>query len=459
MSGKRVSVARIVLLVLLVLLGAGMPQARARSSSSPPPCGFTARVTPPAYLGMPTRADGTFPARLSQTLVFSDVRRLVPNAGLIPYQLVVSFWSDGAKKLRWMALPRGRIGFAPTGEWTFPDGTVFIKHFELGVDESHPASTRRLETRLLVRDRDGGVYGATYKWRADNSDADLLTRSLTEIIPIRTLDGKVREQVWYYPSREDCLTCHTARAGGVLGVKTRQLNRTMIDAAGREDNQLRSWNHIGLFKPRLEQRSIAALPRLAALDDSTRTLEDRARSYLDANCAHCHRPGGTVANFDARYDTPLASQGLIDGPVLINQGIDKPRVIAPHDIWRSIAFMRTNTVGDIRMPPLARNTLDTQGIGLLRDWIASLPGPEVLPPPVLSPVGGTYDAPIVVALQEATPGADIHYTLDGTVPGPADPLYRGPVTLSHPVVLRARAYKEGYTRSITAQEVYVVGDR
>jgi hypothetical protein len=186
-------------------------------------------------------------------------------------------------------------------------------------------------------------------------------------------------------------------------------------------------------------------------------VQDRARSYLDANCAQCHRPGGTVANFDARYDTPLEKQQLIDGPVLIDQGIDRPRIVSPHDVWRSIAFMRVNTVDDIKMPPIARETIDQKGVALLRDWIMSLPGRSVLDPPTMTPAGGSFGAPIEVSMAEREPGADIRYTLDGSVPGPSDVRYDLPVKLSGPTVVRARAYKEGFTRSITAQEVFIVG--
>ena len=195
----------------------------------------------------------------------------------------------------------------------------------------------------------------------------------------------MREQDWYYPSRQQCLECHNARAGGVLGLKTRQLNRTITYSSGIQDNQLRTWNHLKLLNPALRESQIAALPALAASGDSTRSLEDRARSYLDANCAQCHRPGGTVAYFDARYDTPLSQQQLIDGPVLIDQGIERPRVVSPHDIWRSIAYMRANTNGEIRMPPLARETIDQNGMALLREWILSLPGRDVVSPPLISP--------------------------------------------------------------------------
>jgi hypothetical protein len=163
-----------------------------------------------------------------------------------------------------------------------------------------------------------------------------------------------------------------------------------------------------------------------------------------------------VAYFDARFDTPLAQQGLINGPVLIDQGVDRPRVISPHDIWRSIAFMRMNTIGDIRMPPIARETIDQGGVALLRQWILSLPGRSVLDPPVITPEGGAYTGPLQVSLRDDDPDAEIRYTLDGSAPDLSDLHYQGPIDLTGPVVLRARAFKDGFTRSITAQEVFIV---
>ncbi|HUA68588.1 MAG TPA: hypothetical protein VMA13_08565, partial [Candidatus Saccharimonadales bacterium] len=355
---------------------------------------------------MPEQADGVLPPLLSQTGAFKDVRDLVPNESLIPYDVVVPFWSDGATKIRYISVPDGKIQFAPTSEWIFPRGTVFVKTFALATNELDPHSLRRLETRLLVCDKNGGVYGAVYKWRADNSDADLLATNLTETIGITTATG-VRTQMWYYPSRADCLTCHTANAGGVLGVKTRQLNRDFAYPSGVVDNQLRAWNHVGLFNTNLDGADWNDFSKLVRPDDLSRSLEDRARSYLDANCAQCHRPKGTVAYFDARYDTPLAQQGLINGPVLIDQRIDNSRVIVPNDIWRSILYMRVNTSEAFKMPPLARNTIDLQGVKLLREWIESLPGPPVLPPPTISPNGGNYTKSVEVTLK-SEPGANIH---------------------------------------------------
>jgi len=421
-----------------------------------PAYGLDSRPPARAYLRLPEQADGALPPRLSQTGAFKDVRQLLPDNALIPYDLIVSFWSDGAAKSRWIAVPdKAAIKFAPAGEWAFPPGTVFVKHFELATDETHPDRRRRLETRLLVCDRAGGVYGATYKWRPDNSDADLLSTNLTEAIAIKTATG-TRTQMWYYPSRQDCLVCHTANAGGVLGVKTRQLNRDFTYPSGVTDNELRAWNHPGLFEPKFAEAELPDFPRLARADDPTRSLADRARSYLDVNCAQCHRPKGTVAYFDARYDTPLAKQGLIEGPVLIDERIDNPRIIAPNDPWRSILFMRANTTEPIKMPPLARNTIDEQGMNLLRQWIDSLPGPPVLPPPEISPRGGNYARPVAVTLK-SEPDAAIRYTLDGTVPTASDLLYEKPIQLHGPTILRAKAFKPGCTKSITAQEIFIIG--
>ena len=413
---------------------------------------------PAPYLRMPDRADGALPKLLSQTGAFKDTRRLIPADGLIAYDLIVPFWSDGALKSRLMALPAGgKIGFSATEDWTFPNGTVFIKTFELVTDEAHPQTRRRLETRLLVRSADGHVYGVLYKWRADGSDADLLTTEAREDIPIKAADGRVRRQIWYYPSRKDCLSCHNEHTTGVLGPKARQLDCDLALKSGVSVNQLIEWSSLGLFTTPVTDSELPSIPRLAAGDDTTRTLEDRARSYLDANCAHCHRPGGTVADFDARYSTPLSEQKIVNGPVLIDQGIDRPRVVSPRDIWRSIAYMRVNTNGDIRMPPLARQTIDERGVELLKAWIESLPGKDVLAPPRISPETGTFAGPVTVTLTEPEPGAEIRYTLDGSVPTASDTLYDKPITLTGPTVVQARAFKDGFTRSIISQAVLIVG--
>ena len=324
------------------------------------------------------------PGLLSQSGAFVDVRELIPAGGVVPYAVNSPFWSDGSVKRRWIALPADddgeldaeseQIRFATTGEWRFPPGTVLIKHFELPIDERDPSITRRLETRLLVVREDGDVYGVTYKWRDDNSDAELLSERLSETITITEADGGARTQVWTYPSSNDCRTCHTTNAGGVLGVNTRQLNRDFAYRVGVE-NQLAAWSSAGMFDASLDAPQIADLARLAGLTDSTAGLELRVRSYLDANCAHCHRPGGVRAEFDARFDTPLSEQGLVDGALFSTFGIEGAAVVKPGDLDRSMLYRRVSSAGSDAMPPLGRAVVQQAAVEAIGAWITELSPP------------------------------------------------------------------------------------
>ncbi len=337
------------------------------------------------------------PPLLSQLGAFTNLATLAPAAALIPFTVNSPLWSDNAVKSRWMAVPNNgapyganeTIGFSPTNPWAFPTGSVFVKHFELPVNDTNGAIRKRLETRFLVRATNGGFYGLTYKWRADNSDADLLPDSLSETNLITTATG-VRTQVWYYPSRVDCLACHTANAGSVLGPRTCQLNGDFTYAAtGRTDNQLRTLNALGLFNPPLIETNIPGYQRTVAITNTTATLEHRVRSYLDANCAHCHRPNGVQAYFDARFETPLESQNIVNGPVGNALGIIGAREVAPQSLAQSIMHLRMNSLDTIKMPPLAKNMIDNPAVAVLADWINSLPPAAGLPPPWLHQDIGT----------------------------------------------------------------------
>ena len=327
-----------------------------------------------------------FPALLSQTGAFANTTNLTPATSLIPYDVNSPLWSDGAAKQRWLVIPtNSQITFAANGEWTFPGGSVFVKHFELPVNDTNAAIRRRLETRFLVRDTNGAVFGATYKWRANNSDADLLADALDEAITIQTAAG-TRTQTWHYPSRSECLACHTVAAKGVLGLKTRQSNRDFLyPDSGVTDNQLRAWNHIGLLSPALNEANIPAYDKLVNVTNSTASLELRARSYLDANCSQCHRPGGVNAFWDARSETPLATAGIINGPVGSSLGISGGKVVVPQNLAKSILYQRANSTAAIKMPPLAKNVIDPNGVSALAGWINSLtPTTNSLPPPWLN---------------------------------------------------------------------------
>jgi uncharacterized repeat protein (TIGR03806 family) len=337
--------------------------------------GQTASIYKLQYSGPPTLP---LPALLSQTGAFADVKTLTPATGVIPYNVNAPLWSDGAVKNRWIAVPSGTtIGFSPTGEWAFPSGTVFIKHFELPVDDRNPSIRRRLETRLIVRDAGNDIYAATYRWRADNSDADLLSTGVSENISIATASG-TRTQTWDYPSPQDCFRCHNPNAKSILGVKTRQLNGDFTyPASGVKDNQLRTLSHIGLFDPAVSEAGMATYARLTPLSDTSASVATRVRSYLDANCAQCHRPNGGQTFWDARFDTPIEAQGIVDGPVVNNLGVADARVIAPGSLARSMLHLRMTSTGTDRMPPVGRNVIDPEAVALIANYIANVTVPTV----------------------------------------------------------------------------------
>lgn len=356
------------------------------------PYGRDDPVASPAFLAMPATIDGALPALLSQTGVFQDLTSLRPVAGILPYGVNSPLWSDGAAKTRWIAVPAGEtIDFDPTGNWAFPAGTVLIKHFELGT-EAH-----RVETRLLmVNGLD--TYGVTYRWRDDGSEADLITAGATADL---TVDGG--SQTWRFPSSQQCLECHTPQTGRVLGVRTRQLNgEQRYPTTDRSDNQLRTWNHQGLFSTTLDEDDIPSWDSLVAIDDGSASLTHRVRSYIDANCMMCHQPGASQALFDARYATPLAEQGIIDGAVNDDLGIAGARVVVPGDVARSLLHHRLQSQDPaVRMPPLARLQVDQQAVSVLASWIAGLD----TPPTITTPPAANPD-PVVGVSTTLSVGAD-----------------------------------------------------
>ncbi len=437
------------------------------NAGSGQPYGLTSNAPVTPFLNMPATSAGVLPGLLSGTGAFSDTPNRVPAGGLIPYVPNTPLWSDAAVKSRYLAVPGGtgtrtpdeQIGFLPTNSWTFPAGTVFVKNFDLVVNETNASvPLRRLETRLLVRDINGTVYGVSYKWRADNSEADRLLTSLNENILITNATG-VRTQTWYYPSPSDCLTCHTPAAGYVLGLNTRQLNREQTyPATGVTDNQLRTLNRLGLFNPAFNEAGITNFDKLSALTNVNASLEERVRSYLDANCAQCHQPGGTGPTFDARYDTPLTNQNIINGILAKGDlGYDNAKVVVPKDIWRSILYQRSDSLDNsVKMPPLARNLVDTNGMAVMAAWINSLLGTPALAPPTITPNGSVFLNSINVSIQSTNGGDTLYYTLDGSLPDTGSLVYGGSFNLTSNAIVKAKAFKTGFNDSVAATAAFTL---
>jgi uncharacterized repeat protein (TIGR03806 family) len=312
------------------------------------------------------------PPTLANTGVFTNLSTLAVAPGIMPYDINVPFWSDGALKTRWFSVPNVNlmIGYNPTSNWTFPTGTVWIKHFDLELTNGVPSSRQRIETRLLVRNTNG-VYGVTYRWGGSTTNATLVGEGgLDENFVIDDGGGVVRTQAWHYPGRTECLLCHTAAAGYALGFTTAQLNRNYDYGAGGQTNQLAALSQAGYFAS--GPANLHLLPAMVTATNTDVSLEYRVRSYLAANCSQCHQAGGSApALWDGRISVPTQVAGLINGPLRDNLGDTNNVVIKPGSLANSILFTRISTAGSLRMPPLASTVLDTQAIALVAAWITN----------------------------------------------------------------------------------------
>jgi uncharacterized repeat protein (TIGR03806 family) len=318
----------------------------------------------------------SFPQTLSATGLFADLPTQTMRAGMIPYGVVEPHWSDGATMTRSMLLPHlDQLTWAPTDGLGFPADAILVKNFYLERVQGDPTTNQIVETRLLINN--GSDWnGYSYQWNAQGTDATLLDGSLNTGIAV-VQSGQPVLQNYYFPARSECLQCHTAAAGYVLGAQSPQLN-TNFDYAlwgGPVLNQLSLLSSSGVFANPLSSAP-TFLPRLVNQDDTTATLDERARSYLHANCSHCHRPdGGAPVNIDLRFDTPLADTGLVNVPPIEGDlGVTGANIITPGQPNMSILYLRiANMWSGLHMPPLATNYLDQDGIQLIYDWISNIP--------------------------------------------------------------------------------------
>jgi len=318
-----------------------------------------------------------FPQTLGATGLFADLTDLSPNAGVVPYAPNVPFWSDYAIKRRWFTVPdeTARMTWSRDGLWTFPTGTIWVKHFDFELTRGDPATKKHLETRILVK-TDTGSYGVSYRWNDAQTDATLVPDEGVSFPLTVVENGIPRQQTWQIPSRASCLTCHTPQAGHALSFNTRQLNRGET-INGFTANQL-DWLSAAGYLNNTPAPS-GTLPRHVRADETSFPLEARARSYLAVNCAYCHQAGGTAtpAAWDGRHELTLAQTGLLHGNAVSNGGDPLNKLIVPGDTTHSVVLNRVGAMnGFTRMPPLGSSEIDQTSVALLTDWIVVLANRE-----------------------------------------------------------------------------------
>ena len=334
-----------------------------------------------------------FPTRLSETGIFTSTKEHKIQPGILPYSVNAPGWADGAHIERFVGLPGETRIDLTNGGWALPDGAVLIQTLSL---QNH-----RIETRLLTR-QNGQWAGYSYRWDDAQSDATLLHRNgedrdlagganpagassaspsaRPEAPQLSTLNSQPSK--WRFPSRTECMACHSRAANFVLGFTDLQLNRTNDYGAVR-DHQLRTLEHIGLFATKDSGGASSTSPfrkaqrakeKLVDPYDSTQDLEARARSYLHVNCSVCHiEAGGGNAKMELGISTKAERMNVFDArPQHDTFGVENAMLVAPGESARSVLFQRVSRRGRGQMPPLVSTRVDDRAVALLREWIDSM---------------------------------------------------------------------------------------
>ncbi|HEY3255541.1 MAG TPA: hypothetical protein VGJ91_16395, partial [Polyangiaceae bacterium] len=231
--------------------------------------------------------------------------------------------------------------------------------------------SKLVETRLFMHlDADNWV-GYGYRWDEQQTDAKIIT-DRTDVM----FNTGTRTVPWTYPSQDDCMKCHNKAGGSSIGPETAQMNRTV-----GSENQIDHFASLGLFEtpPAKPYKTALVTPYPGQLGSppADATVEQKARSYLHANCSFCHRPGGTFALFDLRYDTLLKDTKICN--VTINKapipsGPDKTLEMKPGSSADSVMWLRMKELDPDRgrMPQIGSYVGDADGVSLVGSWIDSL---------------------------------------------------------------------------------------
>lgn len=311
-------------------------------------------------------ADEGYPQRLSEFHFFLDDYAQTPNARVHSYALNTPLFSDYAAKQRWVYVPAGQTAtYSEDGTFEFPVGSAFIKSFGYPADFRDPDGEIRLvETRLLLRREDGWV-ALPYVWNEDGSDAIL--RRAGRRMPASWIDeaGETQEVSYRVPNQNQCKSCHQ-RNGEIelIGPSARNLNN---------GTRLAQWVDWSIL-----DRAPTDAPRVPVWDDpADGSLDERARAYLDVNCAHCHNRESGASNsglFLTYQEDNQVARGILKRPVAAGRGSGGHEFsIAPGHPERSILLFRMEaTDPGVQMPELGREILHAEGIELIRDYIAAM---------------------------------------------------------------------------------------
>lgn len=295
-----------------------------------------------------------------------DLKNLEPKQNVYPYDVNSPLFSDYAFKARFVYIPKGKqMRYDEVDTFGFPDGAVLIKNFFYPEDEGKPEGNRHiLETRLLLFER-GEWRALTYVWNEEQTEATLELAGKSIAVTRHAPRGDLSIS-YSVPSVNQCRSCHLKGEKTMpIGLSARQLNQSM---------QLEKWKDLRLLESLPNPKDI---PILVSYEDSNVAHELRARSWLESNCAHCHRPDGQAKNSGLHLNADVTSPlelGVGKAPVAAGKGTGgRLFSIVPGRPDASILVYRIESVhpGEM-MPEIGRSVVHQEGVALIRKWIEGM---------------------------------------------------------------------------------------
>jgi parallel beta-helix repeat protein len=317
-------------------------------------------------------------ARLSDYGFFEGpLKDLKPVQGVLPYSVNSPLWADHAGKGRFIVLPDGEtIGFDAHKPWSFPKGSIIIKNFFFDLDRSdgQDGASRLIETRLLIKGEEKWSP-EIYVWDSEQSDATYVFAGAEVDVEYVDKEGADAKQVYLVPSAVQCGSCHEKDDElEVLGLVARQINKD-IRKGDQTVNQLAWLSEQGAFENKPPSDGYLTL-----VDPyhSTDDIDAAARSWMDANCAHCHRDGGAAgatALFLSADEDDETKLGICKSPIAAGSGAEGLEYdIVPGNPDASIMVFRiASTDPEVKMPEIPNLQVDEIGLQLIVDWIQEMP--------------------------------------------------------------------------------------
>ncbi len=304
-----------------------------------------------------------------------ELAKLNPANGVVPYDLNSPLFSDYSFKTRFIKVPEGKSAeYHATEVLEFPVGTVLIKNFYYPDDFNQLNSKRTiLETRLLLHEKEGWK-ALPYVWNEEQTEAFLEITGATKSISWRDAGGDQQQLVYNAPNVNQCRSCHLLGDEiKPIGPSARQLNKEYTYDSHGEWNQLVHWQKSGL----LENIPTEGIPKLVNYKNTKAPLDERARAYLEINCAHCHRADGpaknSALNLMASEENPAAF-GVGKTPIAAGKGSGglKYDIVSGHPEQSIVVFRMESTDPGIMMPELGRKMIDHEGLELVKQWITEM---------------------------------------------------------------------------------------